>query len=69
MVRCYSCNKKTRLLEIECKWCKNLFCTSCIAIEAHSCSGKDLCKSAKQELLEKQLDQYKTVSSNNYVKF
>lgn len=68
MVRCHCCNKKTRLLEIKCKWCNHMFCTACLAIEVHKCEQKDMCKSAKQELLENELEKYKTISSNNYVK-
>lgn len=68
MKRCAWCKKRTRLLEIECKWCKSEFCISCLPIEIHICPETHECKSAKQELLSETLNKNKTESNGNYIK-
>lgn len=67
-MRCFNCERKTKLMSMCCKWCKNNFCIHCLPIEIHLCTHSDLCKSAKQELLHDQLYKNKTQSDGNYVK-
>lgn len=53
-MRCFYCKKKC--IHIECKWCDHLYCSSCIRIEEHDCSGKDTCISFKREEMKQNLE-------------
>ena len=53
-MRCENCNKKKPFL-IECKYCKNNYCTYCLEIEKHRCVNAELCKKRKLAELEKKL--------------
>jgi hypothetical protein len=45
---CFKCKKKG--IPIPCKYCNLSFCSRCIQLEIHNCSGSDI---KKQDSLEK----------------
>ena len=49
-MRCKNCKKKK--VTIECKWCKEEYCTSCIQVEEHNCSNIEECVKYKKDKLE-----------------
>lgn len=40
MPKCFNCNKKTSVI-LDCKTCPQKYCTGCIMIEIHNCTGSD----------------------------
>jgi len=52
MPRCDKCRKKG--LHIKCKFCDYEYCSSCIQLEKHSCTGIDQkCKEYREDLEKK----------------
>jgi hypothetical protein len=61
-MRCYNCNKKKAIL-LDCKYCYNGFCSSCIEIIKHSCPNIEDCRKRKRDELKKKLYSEKCVDS------
>lgn len=49
-MKCKNCKKKK--LTIECKWCKEEYCTSCIQVEIHNCCNMEECINYKKTKLK-----------------
>lgn len=56
-MRCKCCKK--RKMTIECKWCKEEYCTKCIQVEVHECTNIKECINYKKEKLENSLKKIK----------
>ena len=54
-MRCKNCRKKTSLNGIICKCCSFNYCTSCIQLEKHNCTGIEVKKDETLKLLEDKL--------------
>ena len=52
-MRCKECIKKG--ITIECKWCKNEYCTKCIQLEVHNCENIEERNNFKNETLQSSL--------------
>jgi predicted nucleic acid binding AN1-type Zn finger protein len=53
MARCVNCKKKG--IPITCKYCTNGYCSSCIQLEIHKCSGIETKNNEEKTNLEKKL--------------
>tara|TARA_Y100000591_G_C21729143_1_gene643070 strand:- start:124 stop:327 length:204 start_codon:yes stop_codon:yes gene_type:complete len=60
-MRCKFCKKKKSIL-IDCKYCKNEYCSKCINIIDHKCKNADDCKKRKRDELENKLNSEKVVA-------
>jgi len=54
MAKCPGCRRKKSVL-LNCKGCDKSFCTGCIPLELHTCTGLETLKEAKLQELEKKL--------------
>ena len=53
-MRCKFCKKKKGIL-LDCRYCKEEYCTKCIDIISHKCSNSDDCKKRKRDELKDRL--------------
>ena len=51
---CFRCKRKG--IPINCRFCDSGFCSRCIDLSIHNCSGLDEYKNEKKKILEKQLE-------------
>ena len=54
-MKCSFCTKKISIaMQMNCKWCKSVYCPTCLPIEFHNCKNTEDCKSnALKELNSK----------------
>lgn len=52
-MKCICCKRK--LAMINCKGCKGIFCSGCILMEEHACTGMEAVKTAEREKLAKSM--------------
>lgn len=62
MSRCAWCRKKTHL-DIACKWCSKIHCTTCLLAESHACPNMSDMKNEQHSLLTNKLMHEKVVKS------
>jgi len=55
-MKCSYCKKKVGIMAIECKYCQNSFCTSCITLENHECKGIEEYKNKNKQILSDTLN-------------
>ena len=60
-MKCKYCKKKKSIL-INCKYCKNEYCSNCINIIDHICKNADDCKKRKRYELENKLNSEKVIA-------
>lgn len=60
MARCNHCKKRTHL-HLNCKYCDNVYCTTCLAYEVHACTNMAEMKEHKRETLMTKLEAEKVV--------
>ena len=65
-MRCIKCRKKKSIL-IECKYCKNEYCSFCCLPEIHKCKNINICKKRKLDELETKLESEK-IEKNKIIK-
>ena len=65
MIGCPICKKK-RVIQDECKYCKNNYCTSCLYVFNHECPNTDDYKAAKHKSLKDSLESAYFRPSHNY---
>ena len=61
-MRCKFCKKKKSIL-LDCKYCKDEYCSKCIDIISHKCSNSDDCKKRKRDELNDRLTSERTNKS------
>jgi predicted nucleic acid binding AN1-type Zn finger protein len=54
-MRCEYCKKKKGML-LDCRYCKNEYCSKCICLENHKCKNIEDCKKRKRNELENKLN-------------
>ena len=58
-MKCNFCKKKS--ITLDCKWCKNNYCSRCILLEIHNCEYITNCKLESIKNLENKLQKEKTI--------
>lgn len=54
--RCHHCRKKVGLLGLDCSYCNHKYCSRCIPLEEHECTGLDKCVDIHKKQLKEKLD-------------
>lgn len=54
--RCHNCRKKIGLLGLNCSYCNHKYCSGCIQLEQHECSGIEKCVEEHKNKLKERLD-------------
>ena len=55
-MKCKFCHKKVGLVTLDCKYCSKSYCTSCINLETHRCSGIKAKSEYERSLLSNKLE-------------
>jgi len=55
-MRCQKCRRRMGIAGFDCKHCQGIYCSSCITLEVHACSGTAAKIAHERQLIEKSLN-------------
>lgn len=54
--KCHCCKKKIGVLGIHCSYCQGTYCTGCIVLEKHNCTGMEKYNEKNKNVLKNILE-------------